>query len=237
MKQRTLQLFQLFLLVYALYAVVKYSGHERFLVSLACLVTAFVVGKVETRLKAQDENRQPAGHAPRRPQVAKTTSQALDWLLRSKNVLLLTDAVQCLLQDLGLVVSPSPASPSVDRIVSIPGMEVKWGLIILGDVEDLREDWAEWEGIAAFDKGKQGKQRPLIICSNSVKTTPAGQQKYTTFSGPTKRLLSTKGVVAMTTLTLCKIYLLCKKKGVDIKTIFQPIQTHGGGVFQVERPQ
>jgi len=234
LKQRTLQLFQLFLLVFALYAVVKYTGHERFLVSLACLMIAFVVGKVETGLKEPDKKGQPA---PGRPNVAKTTSQALDWLLKSKNVLLLTDAVQCLLQDLGLVVSPSPANPSVDRIVRIPGMEVKWGLIILGDVDDLREDWDEWEGIAAFEKGKTGKQRPLIICSNSVKTTAGGQQKYTSFSRPTTRLLSQKGVVAMTTLTLCKIYLLCKKKGVDIETIFLPIETHGGGVYQVERPR
>jgi len=237
LKQRTLQLFQLFLLVFALYAVVKYTGHERFLVSLACLVIAFVVGKMETGLKEHDEKGQPPGVARGRAQEARTTSQAVDWLLKSKNVLLLTDAVQCLLQDLGLVVSPSPANPSVGRIVTIPGMEVTWGLIILRDVEDLREDWEEWEGIATFDKGKEGKQRPLIICSNAVATTPGGQQKYTTFSATTKKLLSTKGVVAMTTLTLCKIYLLCKKKGVDIKKIFQPIETHGGGIFQVERPQ
>ena len=196
---------------------------------------AFVVGKIETGLKEQHKKGQPPAHALKSHQEAKTTSQALDWLLKSKNVLLLTDAVQCLLQDLGLVVSPSPANPPVDRIVRIPGMEVRWGLIILGDVDDLREDWDEWEGIAAFDKGKEGKQRPLIICSNSVKTTPGGQQKYTSFSGPTTRLLSNKGVVAMTSLTLCKIYLLCKKKGVDIKTIFLPIEIHGGGIYQVER--
>ncbi|MDY6952138.1 MAG: hypothetical protein SWE60_11545 [Thermodesulfobacteriota bacterium] len=233
MKKRTLQLFQLFLLVFALYALVKYTGHERFLVSLACLMIAFVVGKIEAGLKEQNKGKPPA-QAPGRPQEAKTTSQALEWLLKSKNVLLLTDAVQCLLQDLGLVVSPSSANSSLDRIVKIPGMEVTWGLIILGDVDDLGEDWDRWEGIASFGQGKGGKERPLIICSNSVATTPGGSQKYARFSQTTEGLLSTKGVVAMTSLTLCKIYLLCKKKGVDIQRIFQPIETHGGGVFRID---
>jgi hypothetical protein len=40
--------------------------------------------------------------------------------------------------------------------------------------------------------------------------------------------------VAMTTLTLSKIYLLCKKKKVDITRIFRPIHHHPGGVFRLE---
>jgi hypothetical protein len=237
LKKRTLQLFQLFLVVFALYALVKYGGHERFIASLGCLVVAFMVGKVESGLKKHGEEGESSSHGFGRRQEAKNTAQALEWLLKSKNVLLLTDAVQCLLKDLGLVVSPSPPEVSVDRMVKIPGTEVTWGLIILGDVDDVTEDWDQWEGIAAFDKGKGGSQRPLLICGNSVATKVGGQQKYKGFPGSARRLLSKKGVVAMTTLTLCKIYLMCKRKGVDIKKVFQPIATHGGGVFQIEPPR
>jgi len=50
MKQKTLLLFQLFLAVFAFYALVNYPGSSRFLVPLACLVGMFVIAKVEPSL-------------------------------------------------------------------------------------------------------------------------------------------------------------------------------------------
>jgi len=40
--------------------------------------------------------------------------------------------------------------------------------------------------------------------------------------------------VAMTTLTLYKIYLLCKGKKLDLKIIFYRTKHHPGGIFQPE---
>jgi hypothetical protein len=234
LKERTLQLFQLFLLIFAFYALVKYDGNERFLVSLACLVTAFLVGKVETRLGEHRKKAIDQAHDLGKKAEVKSTSQALDWLLKSKNVLLVTDAIQCLLKDLGLVVAPSSGNRAVDRVLKIPGMEVTWGITILGHVEDLKENWDKWEEIAAFDQGTQGKRRSLIICSNCITEADSGQQKYRNFPTNTQELLSAKQVVAMTTLTFCKMYLLCKKKGVEINRIFHAIGELPGGVFQVE---
>jgi hypothetical protein len=232
--QRTLQLFQLFLLVFAFYMPVRDSANPRLLVSLACLVTVFLVGKVEASYAQRSKGEEREASEITKKDGTKTAAQALDWLLKSKNVQLLTDATQYLLRDLGLVVSPCLERPAVDRLFTIPGMQVTWGVKVLGDVGDLNEDWDQWEGLAGFDLGKGGERRLLIIGNNHIKGRGDHQQEYRSFSPNSQKLLSTRKVVAVTTLTLGKIYVSCKKKKADIKTIFGTIQHHPGGVFQLE---
>ena len=233
MRQRTLELFQLFLLVFAFYAPLQGPRNQHLLVSLACLVAAFVVGKLKTPFaKASDKENQR--HDSSKKDTTKATVQALDWLLKSKNLLLLTDAIQCLFQDLGVVVSPCPDHPSVDRLIRIPGGGVTWGLKTLSDVTTLDEDWDQWKELDSFERGKGGKRRLLIVASNGITAQGDSGQRYRNYSVNVQKLLSAKQVVAMTTLTLGKIYLLCKRKNGDIKTIFDPIEHHPGGVFQVK---
>jgi hypothetical protein len=235
MKQKTILLFELFLLIFAIYALLKYSGSQRLLVSLSCLVGMFVVGKVETSFTEPSKRENGQSDDMSKKDGTKTKFKVLDCLLKSKNVLLLTDAIQSLLQDLGLVVSRSPDQPAIDRLVRIPGMQVTCGLKIISDVAELNENWDKWEELSSFDMGKGGERRLLIISSNCIKEAGDSQQRYKNFSVNTQKLLSARQVVAMTTLTLYKIYLVCKKKKVGIKTIFHTIQHHPGGVFQLER--
>jgi hypothetical protein len=234
--QRTLQLFQLLLLLFAFYMPMKDNVNPRLSVSLACLVTAFLVGKVEASYaqRSREENRRGIEIAKR--DGAKRAAQALDWLLKSKNVQLLTDAIQYLLRDLGGVVSPCLDRPAVDRLFTIPGTEVTWGVKVLSDVGDLDENWDQWENLAGFDLGAGGKQRLLIVGNNHIKAEGDHQEEYRDFPLKTQRLLSGRKIVAMTTLTLGKIYVSCKKKKGDIKAIFDPLQHHPGGVFQLKRP-
>ena len=89
----------------------------------------------------------------------KSASQALNCLVNSKNMLLLTDTIHHLMQDLGLAVSPSPDHPAIDRLVRLPGTKVTFGLKILSDVTELKEGWDKWEELASFDLGKGGKRR------------------------------------------------------------------------------
>lgn len=233
LRQRTLELFQLFLLVFAFYAPLQDSNSQHLLVSLACLVAVFVVGKLKTTF-TEASNKENQRHDGSKEDTTKTTVQALEWLLKSKNLLLLTDATQCLLQDLGLVVSPCPDHPVIDRLIRIPGSEVTWGLKILSDVTALDQNWDQWEELTSFDRGKGEKRRLLIVASNGIKAKGDRQQRYRNYSVNVQNLLAAKQVVAITTLTLGKIYLLCKKKNADIKTIFDPIEHHPGGVFQLE---
>ena len=234
MRQRTLQLFQLFLLVFAFYAQFRGINNPRLLVALACLITVFVVGKLDSSLAKDSRQEDRQGNKISKKDETKITVQSLNWLLKSKNVQLLTDAIQYLLKDLGLVVSACPEHPAIDRLVRIPGMQLTLGLKVLSDVSALNESLDQWEELGNFDLGKGGRRRLLIIGSNGIKAEGASEQRYKNFSVDSQALLSARQVVGMTTLTLSKIYLACKKKKVDIKTIFYPIQHHPGGVFQLE---
>ena len=60
MKHKTFMLFELFLVVFAFYAMLKYTGSLRLFVPFVCLVTVLVAGKVETSLtdRSSKEDRQ-----------------------------------------------------------------------------------------------------------------------------------------------------------------------------------
>ncbi len=233
MKQKTLLIFQLLLIIFAFYALLKYTGSQRYLVALTCLTCMFVVGKIETDTTKRSEDDLTKKDA------TKTTLNALDRLLKSKNVQVLIDAIQRLSQDLGMVVYPSQDHTAISRLVRIPDMEVTFGLKILGDVAELDENWDKWEKdqwteLDSFDLGKGGKQRSLIIGSNWVEEAGDRPEKYKDFSVNVHKFLSARQIVAMTTLTFYQIYKSCKKNKKDIKRIFHHIQHHPGGVLQLK---
>lgn len=233
MKLKTLLLFQLFLLVFALYALIMFSGNQRYLVSLACLVSMLIVGKIEVGVKERGAQKEQIDEAGKKDGT-KSIKESLDCLIKSKNVLLLTDAIHHLLKDLGLSVSPSPEFPAIDRLVKVPGSEVTLGLKVLGDVAEVREDWDQWAELSDFDLGETGKRRLLIIGNNCVKGAEEGELKYRNYPADARNSLSSRHVVGITSLTLYKLYLLCKKKKLDIQQIFFPIQQYPGGVFKVD---
>ncbi|MBW1691994.1 MAG: hypothetical protein DRG87_06060 [Deltaproteobacteria bacterium] len=233
MKLKTLLLFQLFLLVFALYALLTFSGNQRYLVSLACLVSMLIVGKIEVGVKERSAHKEQAEEAEEKDE-AKPIKESLECLIKSKNVLLLTDAIHHVLKDLGLSVSPSPEFPAIDRMVKLPGSEVTLCLKVIGDVAEVNEDWDQWKELSDFDLGEAGKRRLLIIGSNCVKGTEEGELKYRNYPADAQKSLSARHVVGITTTTLYKIYLLCKKRKLDIQRIFSPIQQYPGGVFKVD---
>ena len=112
-------------------------------------------------------------------------------------------------------------------------MQVTWCLKVLKDVDVLNEHWGQWDNLSDFELGKGGEQRLLIVASNSIETAGDSEQEHTSFSTDIQKLLRARQVVAMTTLTLCKIYLKCKKNKDYIRTIFRPIENHPGGVVRV----
>ena len=233
MQKRTLQLFQLLLIIFSFYLPVVKSNDPPLFLSLACLTTAFLVGKLETRVTEATKLKKRQSEQVSKKKKSATTTQALDWVLRSKNVQLLIDAIQTLFQDLGMTVSSSLQNSSIDRQIKIPGMQVTWCLKVLKDVDVLNDRWDQWDDLSAFELGKGGKQRVLIVASNSLETAGDSQKEHTGFSADSHKLLAAKQVVAMTTLTLCKIYLKCKKNKDYTKTVFQPIENHPGGVVRV----
>ena len=235
MKQKTLLLFQLLLAVFAVYGVLKYTGNQRLIVPLTCLVAMFLVGKVETAVTESDKRKEDKKIKARKKLEKKEDFKPIDCLLKSKNVLLLTDAIHHLLNDLGLKVSRSPDQSVIDRLVRTEDDQVTFGLKILSDVGEISENWESWEEITDFDMGKGGKRRFLLIGSNTTSEEGDGKPKFSDFSAHTQSLLSSKNIVAMTTLTFYKIYLLCQKKSVKPKAVLDLIQRHPGGVFRLEQ--
>jgi hypothetical protein len=235
MKQKTLLLFQLFLGIFAFYTVVKYSGFQQLILPLLSLAAMFLVGKVEFTLTRRDQKKNGEQPETIEKDEEKPTFQPLECLLKSKNVLLLTDAIHHLLTDLGLAVSRSPEQIEIDRLVRAPEDEATFGIKILGDIDELTEDWNKWEDLAHFDLGKDGERRLVLIGSNSTMVEEDAKPKFHDFSEQAQKFLSSKQIVAMTTLTIYKIYMLCKKKNVDPKAILKLIRRHPGGVFRLEK--
>ena len=77
MKQKTLLLFQLLLAVFSIYSVLKYSGNQRLIIPLSCLIAMFLVGKVETAV-AESEKRKEDKKEKRRKRLEdkKCSSQS-----------------------------------------------------------------------------------------------------------------------------------------------------------------
>jgi hypothetical protein len=234
MKQKTLLLFQLLLAVYAFYSVMTYTDNLQLWVPLFCLIGMFTISKIEAKLtkggtKAAVTSQENKGERP-----GKQAFNPLECLLKSKNVLLLTDAIHQLLRDLGLEVIRSPHHNALDRIVRLPGNQLTLGLKILSDVQELSPEWDKWEALTAFDLAKGGELRLVLVGSNSVPEPGSGRPRFTNFPAPIQSFLAEQKIVALTTLTLFKMYLLCKQKNLEAGAIFRLVHCHPGGVFQLE---
>ena len=117
MKQKTLLLFQLLLAVYAFYSVIIYAGRTRFILPLLCLSAMFAIGKLESIISEQSRQQRDKWEEDPGEGEGQAEFNPLDCLLKSKNILLLSDAIHYILKDLGLLVSRSPDESAIDRLV------------------------------------------------------------------------------------------------------------------------
>jgi hypothetical protein len=235
MKKKTLLLFQLLLAVFAFYSVLKYSGNQRLLVPLFCLFGMILVGKLENLLAEGDGKKEYGMSRVSEKIDDEVPFKPADTLIKSKNVLLLIDAMHYLFKDLGLSVSRSPDQRSIDRVLRVPDDRMTFSLKVLGDVAELPENWDSLKELAELDQGEGGRNRLLLIGSNTLQEGEEVKPKFVDFSANSQNLLSSKSIVAMTTLTLYKIHLLCTTKSVDPSVVFDLIHQHPGGVFRLEQ--
>jgi len=147
MKQKTLLLFQLLLAVYAFYSVVTYTNDLKLWVPLFCLIGMFIISKMEAKATKGGTKAAVTSQAIKAEGPGKQAFNPLECLLKSKNVLLLTDAIHQLLRDLGLEVIRSPRHNGLERIVRLPGSQLTLGLKILSDIKELSPEWDKWEAL------------------------------------------------------------------------------------------
>jgi hypothetical protein len=234
MKQKTLLLCQLLLAVYAFYSVMTYKDNLRLLMPLICLIGMFVISRIEAKV-TQRSSKEPLQSEDRKGEAgARKPFNPLESLLKSKSVLVLTDAVHSLLRDLGLEVARSPQHSVLDRVVRVPGDAVAFGLKIFGDVEELTPEWDRWDEITALDVARGGDLRLLIVSGNSVPGPDGSRPRFVNFPATIQSFLKEQKIVALTTLTLFKIHHLCKEKKLEPAAIFRLVHGHPGGVFQLE---
>jgi hypothetical protein len=234
MKQKTLLLLQLLLAVYAFYSVVTYSNDLQLWVPLFCLIGMFIITKIEAKVTKGGTKAAVTSQETKAESPGKQAFNPLECLLKSKNVLLLTDAIHQLLRDLGLEVIRSPHHNGLDRIVRLPQNQLTLGLKILSDIQELSPGWDKWEALTAFDLAKGGELRLVLVGSNSVSEPGGGRPRFTNFPAPIQSFLAEQKIVALTTLTLFKMYLLCKQKNLEASAVFRLVHGHPGGVFQLE---
>lgn len=236
--RKTLQLFQLFLVTFAIYVVMHFAGGQRNLILLACLITMYLAEKADTMMIER-------GKLARALQQEKDSckiitgkkSTSLDNLLFCKNVRQLGDAIHQVLRSLRLEVSYAQDNPGIDLLFWASGEKYLFGLKVIGDISEMSDDLKDWDAIRNFDKGQGGNQRLVLIGSNSIEENDSdlGMTGYLDFTKNIQEMLVDKHILGMTTQTLHKIHGLCMKKHIDPRLILNLMHSHPGGVFRLEQ--
>ncbi len=237
--RKTLQLFQLFLAIFAIYVAMHFAGGQRNLILLACMVTMYLAEKADTMMieRGKLAKALQPGKESSKVIVGKKSTSPLDNLLFNKNVRQLGDAIHQVLRSLRIEVSYAQDNPGIDRLFWLPGENCLFGLKVISDISDLNDGLENWDAIRKFDKGQGGKQRLLVIGSNYIEENDSelGMKGFLDFTKTAQDFLTDKHILAMTTQTLHKIHSICKKKNIDSLLILNLMHAHPGGVFRLEQ--
>ncbi len=230
----TLLLFQLLLATFGIYAALKYSDVAKLFVPLTCLLLMFFVGKLEGRLRRKEleEESTPKEHdqsAERRDEF-----DTIKYILWGKNELMLVDAVHSVLRDLGLQVTKTSKYPTIDRIVTIPGTHMTFGMQVIGSENEVTGDNSKLNQALQFDREKKNGEKTIIIANVHHNISLAERDRRDDFSKEAIMRMEPTNVVGLNTFTLYKVWALCKYKGKDVKEILKLLFNHPGGMFKVE---
>lgn len=212
----------------------KYSGNAKYIVSLSAIVVVGVLDRMESFLDSINRDILPRDKVTRTAtEETDPLAKSLQLLLRSKNNLILIDAAQMLLRDIGLTVVPCRELPMLDRIIKIEDQEVQIALKVVGDINDLAKEWEHLDHNDGCIPCEEGRMRLLLI----VNADDGGAMTTEQFSGKIpahiSKFLAERHTVAMTTQTLAQLYRLCKEMQQDPKRVMSRISHHSGGVFQL----
>lgn len=242
----TLRLLQLLIVVYAIYVLTYYTGDTQKYIILGCLLVMYVIEKIDTMVLDRQLLEKALAEKETPPQPAKAAAKAAQkpkggfspWqaLLIHKNTKKLGQAIHMVLRKLGIMVEVADNEPFLDRLFWAPGETNSFGLKVLADVSDVDVEMGSWDREREFEQGKEGERRLVVIGSNTLEEDEdeltTGQ--YGDFTKNAERFFSDSGIVAMTTITLHRMYLYCTKKRIDPKLFLHLIHEHPGGIFRLE---
>ena len=152
-------LLQLLLAVLAVYGALNFKGDARLYVALACLMSMFVIGRLDKERFEKKEARKNflKSEMEKISKNEATAIQEQDFfivnsLLWPKGELVLIDAVHFVLKDLGFRVSTGRKYNTVDRMMSIPDSRMLFGVEILMSDEHVEKNHPKIDRALRFEK-------------------------------------------------------------------------------------
>ncbi len=233
MYKRALQLLQLLLAIFSVYWLLSYSSNLQKIVPLICLIAIYVIEKLHDRHteQATSPEQQKTNHSAAEKKA--TIQDQFNYLLRSRNPVLISDSAQYLLHNLGLQVSKTSDSKMISWIVRGTGNKYFIGLLIVMDILKTDSNWSGWNQVGEYAERYGNSYRTLVIWSNGV-VSKNDKMRFYKFPPQIIEVIKEKNVVAVSTYTLFQLYRLCKSNRLDVHKVFKTIQQYPSGVFSLK---
>ena len=231
-------LLQLLLAVIGMYSVLNFTEDMRLYVPLGCLISMFIVGRLDKKRFENREARKTFLKSEMEKIFKKETaaieeqdSFTINSLLSPKGELVLTDAVHSVFKDLGFSVAAGGKYNSVDRIVRIPNTQLSFGLEILMSEEEVDKNHPKIKRALQFKKEKKQNEKTLIIASTHVRQPISERERLNEISTELQEFLAGYQMSLITAYSLNQLWEKAKGKEVDIFEIFRRVYSHPGGMF------
>ena len=234
-----LSILQLLLAVFAIYSALSFSGDQKLLIPLACLLLMLLVSRVDrakTVKKAEQDNllKPDINNAVRKEltNVKEEDLPTIESLLWPKNELLLIDAVHSIFKELGFKISTGVNYHSVDRVVKIPDTEKAFGVEILMSEKETAENHPKLRRALEFEKEKKRDEKTLIVVSTHIHLPLSERSQVKDISDDLVDFLIQHKINFMSTYQLYGLWQKAKEGKNDISGVFQKLYSQPGGIFQ-----
>jgi len=231
-------LLQLLLSAIAIYGILNFKGDARLYVALACLISMFVIGRLDKERFEKKEARKIflKSEMEKLSQNDATLAKEQDLfivnsLLWPKGELVLTDAVHFVMRDLGLRVSTGGKYGSVDRMMAIPDSRMVFGVEILMSDEHVEKNHPKIDRALQFEKEKKENEKTVIIASTHIHHPLSERERLNEVSIGLNEFLAGCQVTLMTAYTLYQLWQRSKAGETDIREVFKTLYAHRGGIF------
>ncbi len=230
-----LALIQLCLALFAIYAALTFEGEGRLLVPLFCLITMFLVGRIEKGRVEKERARKAflKSEIEKLSQKESATFKEQDFytvetLLWPKNELLLLDVVHGIFKDLGFSLSPGIQYQSVDRILRIPNTQESFGMQVMMFRGEANRTHPKMNRLIQFEREKRENEKSLIIASTHIHLPIAKRGGKNQVAKDLTDLLRRYNVSLITTHHLYDLWQKAKRGEIDIFQFFQRMYAQKG---------
>ncbi len=230
-----LTLFQLFLAIFAIYAALTYEEETRLIVPLVCLISMFIVGRIEKGRVERKRARRDflRSEISKISQKESTTIREQDFftienLLWPKNEILLLDTVHAIFKDLGFLVVPGIQYQSVDRLLKIPNTQKSFGLQVMMFEGEADRSHPKIHRLFQFEREKKENEKSLIVASTHIRLPMAERGEKSHITKELIDLLVRYNISLITAHHLYGLWQKAKRGEIDIFEFFKKIYSQKG---------